>query len=457
MTEVEKIIEDPTRVVHFVGVAGTGMSALAQYRVLRGGRATGSDRDFDRGELVATRACLEASGVRIVPQDGSGVDGADVVVASTAVESAIPDLARARDRGVATLHRAELLALHARGSSIAVAGSSGKSTVTAMLFHILLELGRDPSLITGGAVRSLRSATCLGNARAGNGPLVFEADESDGSLVRYWPETAVLLNLHRDHMELDRVLEQYRTLRAQTSGAFVVSDQPELRDLAQGAITFGFSSGVDVRGEILELERNRCRLRVGGARVTLPVPGRHNAWNALAAIATARALGVRNEDAGAALTSFAGVLRRFEIVGTRRGVEVVDDFAHNPEKILAVMTLAQSRARRVLVLFQPHGFAPTRFARNGIVDAFHRLLRPNDRLWLAPIYFAGGTVARDIASDDLVADLNGRGVPAALAPDRGTWVREIASVARDGDTVLILGARDPTLPALGRDVLGALS
>ncbi|MFG0315997.1 MAG: glutamate ligase domain-containing protein [Planctomycetota bacterium JB042] len=444
-------LDDPRAVLHFVGVGGSGMSALAQHRAFGGGRASGSDRGIDGGGLVEERGALEAAGVEVVPQDGSGVDGADVVVASTAVEAAIPDLVRARERGVPIVHRADLLAaLVSSGPSIGIAGSSGKSTVTAMVFEILRHAGRDPGLITGGRLVSLLEQGRLGNAWRGAGPLVFEADESDGSLVKHRPEVGVVLNLHRDHMPDEAVLEQYRAYREHVRGTFLVSGDAPLEPLRDGAVVYALEDEPT-------LEADRVRFEVDGVPVELPLPGRHNAENARAAIAVAAAVGVDPRTSAKALRAYRGVHRRYERIGEARGVVVVDDFAHNPRKLRAVLETAAGRGGRVLAWWQPHGFAPTRFLKDELIDAFAEAVRPDDRLWLAPIYFAGGTVSRDVASDDLVAALVRRGTPAALAVERDRWIDEVRATARDGDVVLVLGARDPTLPALARRVLERLS
>jgi len=446
----------PTQTLHFVGLAGSGMSALAQYLALAGRRVTGSDRAFDRGEQSTDRQTLQSLGIEILPQDGTGAAGADLLVRSTAVETDIPDLVRARELAVPCCHRAELLAELLNGPSLAVAGSSGKSTVVAMVFEILLHAGRDPGLITGGRLRSLVSEHSLGNARFGRGPLVVEADESDGSLVRHAPEAALILNLHRDHMETDQVLEQFLRFREQTRGNVVLSDDENLAPLWPGALLFGQSPRADLRAEQLTLTRDGSRFSVRGVPFRLPVPGSFNAWNGLAAAALCFAVGVELEVAAAALARFQGVLRRFERLGAAGGVEVVDDFAHNPVKLRAALRLAQQRSARVLALFQPHGFAPTRFQRTELVEMFQGTLRPQDRLWLAPIYFAGGTVKREISSADLVRDLKERGAPAFEAPDREAWIEAVRREARSGDTVLLLGARDPSLPELGRRLVRKL-
>jgi len=445
---------------HYVGVAGSGMSALAQFQALSGGQATGSDRTFDRGGAPAIRAALARAGVALTPQDGSGVTAAtDALIVSTAVEDTVPDVGAARRRHVPIFHRSELLAaLVAAHRTIAVAGTSGKSTVVAMVFELLRAAGRDPSLVTGGDLRALAAGGYLGNAWAGSTEwLVVEADESDGSLVRYEPAIGVVLNLEKDHKEESEVRAMFETFRARTREAFVVGDGENLEALRAGALVFGFGPAAAVRAEEVTLGPGASDFAVAGARFHLPVPGRHNVENALAALAACRAAGLDTSLLAAPLAAFRGVARRFQVLGTARGVTVVDDFAHNPAKIRAALATAHlAGPRRVLAVFQPHGFGPTRFLRPDLVAAFADRLAPADRLWLLDIFYAGGTATKDISAADLAADIRARGKDAASVPDRAALVAEIAAVAAPGDLVLVMGARDPSLSDLCREILARL-
>jgi len=448
--------------LHFAGVAGSGMSALAQFVAMKGGRASGSDRSFDRGQRPADRARLEGLGITISPQDGSGLAGdcAGLVV-STAVEAEVPDVAEARRRGVPVLHRSELLAhLVARHRTVAITGTSGKSSTVAMAFEILRGAGRDPSVITGGELASLQREGLWGNAWAGASDLlVIEADESDGSVVRYHPAVGVLLNLQKDHKEVEAVAAMFRAFRAQVREACVVGEAEDLREFAGGAEVVGFGPEASLRAEELVLDPEGSSFRVGEVPFRLAVPGRHNVENALAAIAACRALGVPLAAMAAPLASFQGVARRFQVLGTRGGITVVDDFGHNPAKVAASLRTAHLRVAatggRVLAVFQPHGFGPLKFLRADFVDAFAAELAPGDRLWLLEVFYAGGTVTRDISSADVVADLVARGVAAEMAPTREGLVACLAVEARPGDLILIMGARDPSLTDLARTLLEA--
>ena len=445
---------------HYAGLGGSGMSALAQFQVMTGGRASGSDRAFDRGERSEARAQLERLGIEVKPQDGSGLDrDCDALVVSTAVEEQVPDVAAARRLGIPVVHRSEVLARFvAERRTIAVSGTSGKSTVTAMTFEILRGAGRNPSVITGGELRLLEQQGLWGNAWAGRSNLlVIEADESDGSLVRYAPAVGVILNLQRDHKEMDEVAAMFAVLRARTREALVVGEDENLTPLAGGALVFGFGPRAQVRGEAIELGAAGSRFRVDDVPFRLPVPGRHNVANALAAIAACRTLDVPLADMAAPLARFEGVGRRFQHVGTAGGIEVVDDFAHNAEKIRAALATARLRGRRILAIYQPHGYGPTRFLRRAFVDTFSTDLGPDDRLWMLEIFYAGGTAQRDFSAADLVAEIAARGTAAEFAPSREALIARVVAKARAGDVVLVMGARDPSLSALARAILDAVA
>jgi UDP-N-acetylmuramate--alanine ligase len=424
--------------VHFVGAAGFGVSALAQFHVMGGGSATGSDRTFDAGGAAELRAKLEKLGIRIFPQDGSALDGTHAyAVVSTAIENDNKDLERVRALGLRLVHRADALSRHvAAHKTIAVAGTSGKSTVVAMIFEILEAAGLSPSVITGGALTSLERRGYVGNAFRGKSELlVVESDESDGTLVRYRPWLGVYLNMSKDHQEVAELRRLFAEFR---------------RNCAEW-----LDAGV-LRAESVEPGPAGSRFSVDGQGFSLPAPGLHNVENALAAIAACRKAGVTLPDCAKALAVFQGVSRRFERVGSRRDVEVVDDFAHNPAKVAAAMAAARLRAPRVLAVFQLHGFAPARFMKAEFLDAFAGSLGVGDVLWLPEIFYVGGTAAKDISAADYALELKARGKDVRFFADRAAVPADVAREARPGDLVLLMGARDPSLPRFARDLLAAL-
>jgi UDP-N-acetylmuramate--alanine ligase len=356
------------------------------------------------------------------------------------------------------VHRAELLA-HFVGDrrTLAITGTSGKSTTVAMAFEILRGAGLDPSVITGGELVALQLEGLWGNAWAGRSDLlVVEADESDGSVVNYHPAVGVILNLQRDHKEEHEVAAMFAAFRNQAREGFVVGEAANLGPFARGASVFGFGAGAQVQARDVRTGSYGSSFEVDQVSFRLAVPGRHNVVNALGAIAGCRALGVPLADMAGPLAGFQGVARRFQSLGSARGVEVVDDFGHNPAKIAASLRTAHQRARRVLAVFQPHGFGPLRFLRDELVATFAAELDPLDRLWFLEVFYAGGTAAKDISSGQVIAEIAGRGVQAAVAPSREALTATLAAEAGEGDLILVMGARDPSLTGFARGILAAL-
>lgn len=461
--------------LHFAGAAGSGMSALAQFHAFTGGFTTGSDRSFDEGGRQDIRRRLEGLGVVIVPQDGSFVKAGgsgrrcDAMVVSTAVEESVPDVMSARKDDLPIMHRSELLAHYVSShKTIAITGTSGKSTTTAMVYCILRGSGRNPALLTGGAVSELMAEGHIGNAFSPctsggtqNTLLVIEADESDGSVVRYHPWAGVVLNLGLDHKKPTEIMAMFRTFKANTQGPFLVSDQQALLEIQDSAIVFGIEPAGNLTNVVAEnvvLSPDCSDFRIGAVDFHLPVPGRHNVDNATAAIAACLEAEVELLEMVDPLADFSGVQRRFQLVGNAGGVDVIDDFAHNPDKIEAALATARQRTEgRVLAVFQPHGFGPTRFLREALIETFSHHLRPKDILWMPEIFFAGGTVARDISSGDLTSAVVQNGRDARFAPERQGIAQLLAHEAQAGDVILVMGARDPSLTGFCQEIVQKLA
>lgn len=457
------VVNEPKQALgalHFVGVAGSGMSALAQFAA--SDSISGSDRAFDRSQQPERRAQLENLGVRITPQDGSGISPECTgVVYSTAVEETVPDFAKAKELGLPLLHRSELLAFWVETMpTIAITGTSGKSTTTAMVFEILHRAGYAPSLITGGELRLLQEMGLWGNAYQSTSPgksiLVIEADESDGSVVRYKPSIGVILNLQKDHKEESIVMEMFRSFKGNIKDRLVLTDQANLAELQNGALTFGFSEKAHICGQEIELRPDRSSFLIDNTRFSLPIPGRHNIENALAAIAACQAYGLELAEMVEPLSRFKGVARRFQVVGETRGITVVDDFGHNPAKVAASIQTAKNRAARVLAVYQPHGYGPTRFLWHDFVESFSTHLGPQDQLHMLEVFYAGGTATRDFSAADLVKDIAAKGTNAHFAQSREALIGTLAKIAQGGDLILLMGARDPSLSQLARDIFQAV-
>jgi len=444
------------------------MAPLAILAASLGADVTGSDRNWDRGLALPVFSALRSGGVTLVPQDGSGViPELDALVHSTAVESENPDFVRAIDSNVTRIRRGTFLAeLASAKRAIAVAGTSGKSTVTAMIAHILVRAGLDPSFVGGGPAVDLPGAVPPGSLRLGRGDwFVVETDESDGSVAEFAPAIAVLTNLSRDHKEIDETARNFEKLLAKTRERVVFhcgdpvlqrivchESLPKLCVAVEGQATW---TRPDLLAEDVRLDPDRVRFRVSGTAVQVPAPGALTVENALLAIGGAVAAGIALEQAAPALADFAGVRRRLERIGSAEGVDVFDDFGHNPVKIRAALEALRPPGS-YWIYFQPHGYGPTRFFRDELIETFRSVLKPGDRLLLAPIYDAGGTADRSIRSEQLVEALRLLDIDATLAPIRADAARRMAEGARSGDRVVVMGARDDTLPGFAREILAAV-
>jgi UDP-N-acetylmuramate--alanine ligase len=450
---------------HFSGVAGVGMSPLAQLMRARGHTVQGSDRALDAGKSVEVGARLRALGIALVPQDGRGITAdLDRFVYSSAVEAETPEMRAARTLGVDCLPRPALLAevVNEAAPGVAVAGTSGKSTIVGMVAWLLQERRVPATVLGGAALVGTGSGACFA-AGPERGLVVAEADESDGTLVGYRAGLGLVHNISRDHTEIDALRAQFGTFAANCRRLLVNARCPEAAALGRRvtAVTYGAAAGAEAALSVESVGPVRARGAVvrEGVRVALdvPQPGLHNLENAAAAATIALELGLEPDAITEALARFPGVARRFEVIGTTAaGIRVVDDYAHNGEKLRAAITTAQSGAARVVAVFQPHGFGPARFLRPELRELLPALLRADDRFCYAEIFYAGGTVARDISSRMLAGDL-----PASLAcgyaADHEAAGRWAVAQARPGDTVIVMGARDPDLPRLARTIYAALS
>ncbi len=444
--------------LHFTGIMGSGMSAIAQYLAWKGQAITGSDRIAFADEMKGTREKLELCGCNVFPQDGSGITSAtEALVISTAIEVDNPDIAAARKLGIPIFHRSDVLAaLVASHRAIAVCGTSGKSTVTALVFEILRACGKSPSVIAGASLLRLSEEGLLGNAfRGDSGILVMEADESDGTLVKYLPETAVFLNISKDHQSVSRALELFERLAGQTPLVIKNEDDPGLKSI-RAAQRFGLSDGADFRPDAVQAVTPAVRFTLKGTDFELPLPGCHNLSNALAALCVCQSQGCNPGQMVEPLREFRGVMRRFSVSRTPKGVTVIDDYAHNPDKIKAALLTARDFGARIFAVFQPHGYGPTRFLKDELVETFAQLIRGTDEIYFLPIYYAGGTVKKDISSEDLADWVRERGVMSYAPQGRKGLLADLAQRVKPGDAVILMGARDPTLSVLAQEIRDSL-
>ncbi|CAA7627511.1 Mur ligase family protein [Magnetospirillum sp. SS-4] len=455
----------------FCGIGGSGMLPLALIVQARGLAVAGSDRSLDQGRTAPKFDFLRARGIALHPQDGSGIAGPHVVlVTSAAVEESVPDVQAARRAGARLMTRAEVLAqlFNAAPLAIGVAGTSGKSTTTGMIGWLLHQAGRDPTVMNGAVMRNFITAdTPFASALVGGGDaFVAEVDESDGSIARYRPTVAVLNNIALDHKSMDELRTLFGDFVAKASMAVLNLDNAETRALAGRVasgqrITYSLDDpSADLLAQDIVPAADGVAFAVaeGGNRagLRLGVPGRHNVANALAAVGAARALGLTLAEAVHALDGFAGIRRRLEVVGSIGGVTVIDDFAHNPDKLAASFDTLHAFPGRLLVMFQPHGFGPLKLMKDEFIATFAARLGPDDLLLLPdPVYF-GGTVDRAVTSADIAEGVRARGRDALALGDRARCGDVLVERARPGDRVVVMGARDDTLSTFAAEILARI-
>ena len=439
---------------HLIGIGGVGMSALATALLRLGDEVTGADRTLGTPNV----RFLESLGIRVFPDDGSGVDAAtDEVIVSTAIEESNAGLRKAKELGIPVTHRAKALARTLAGYKlVAVVGTCGKSTVTAMLGHVLAECGLDPMCVNGANVPGWEGAVRFGKGQYA----VAEVDESDKSLVAFKPHAAIVTNASADHYskeEMDEVFD-----------AFVKDCEGPVVDGRTGEEGCGVAR---LRG------CGVARLRGCGVeelQKVLPLPGKHNLQNAIMAVLMAKALGVAEEDAIAAMKTFRGVERRLQLISkpltpappqprnlaiSQPSLSVYDDYAHNPEKLKAMWTtLAEKYPQGICVVWRPHGYAPLRKMMDALAAMFAETVRPQDKLLLLPVYDVGGTTDRSVNSDALVEKLQAASFrlqvsgacPVELVADLDAAFAWCAAHKGDFAAFVTCGARDPGLPGLAK-------
>ncbi|MDB5492280.1 MAG: UDP-N-acetylmuramate--alanine ligase [Micavibrio sp.] len=455
----------------FVGIGGSGMSALADLIRRQGNVVSGSDRGHDHGDVPDKFATLAQSGMTLHKQDGSGVDqSVNFVVVSSAVEESIPDIQNARKLNIPVIKRAELLSsLFNKARGIGIAGTSGKTTTTGMTGWMLHAMGLDPTIANGGIMPNFvgHPQSLMGNAVGGKGDLfVAEMDESDGTISFFNPEIAVLNNITLDHKPFSVIEPLFADYLTRARMAVVNLDDPRAAKMANvHPLTITYA----VDNPAATLFATNLQHQQGGISFTLndrtngtswpcnlPVPGRHNVSNALAAFSVAKALNQPLDKAVTALEAFKGIKRRMEVLGTAGGVTVIDDFGHNPDKIAATLDTLTAHPGRVIVMFQPHGFGPMKMMRKELVEAFTKGLRKGDTLTMPEIFYAGGTVTKDISSNDLIGDITAGGRDAHFFQTRDDAGAFMLANAKAGDRIVIMGARDDTLSEFAKDILQKL-
>ena len=442
----------------FIGIAGTGMSALAQYLKGIGKNVSGSDRYFNSNDFNNTKIKLQAEGIACFEQNGEGINAStELIIVSTAVEDTVPEIRKAKDLSIPIIKRSELLALISQSKkTIAVGGTSGKSTTVAMLFEILEYAGLEPGLISGAGLTRLIKQGKIGNAKVGKGEwLIIEADESDGSIVQYQPEIGLLLNIDKDHKDLPELIKLFSEFRNNSKIFSVNRSHVLAKELSQNSLQdYSANENFPVGYVAEHFEQNGFVIlfTVNGTNFSLNALGKHNMENALAAATAASLAGVDLKVAAEALKQYEGIYRRHQVIGNRNGVWLIDDYAHNPAKCAASIKACQPVAPKLIAWFQPHGYAPTKFLRNDYVSEIAAALRPGDEIWMSEIFYAGGTTTKDISANDLITDLKTLNKNAFFVEHRNDFPEAVHSHLTADCVVLLMGARDPGLEEFAKYV-----
>jgi UDP-N-acetylmuramate--alanine ligase len=431
--------------VHLMGVGGIGMAGVARLLAARGLHVSGCDSGSPR-----TLDWLRACGVAVVTgHNPAHLDDADWAIYSPALQPQHPERLAAEKRGIPLFRRGQVLPVLAeQWKTIAVSGTHGKTTTSSMIAHILRACGADPAWCIGGELPPEGAPAGIGASEW----LVIEADESDGTLVHYFPEIAVITNIEFDHMEhfgsKEAMVDTFRVFAQQARGAVAYcADDPEaarVGALTQG-VSYGFSDRADYQAQIQEQGPSGTRFAVRApngceATVWLPLPGRHNVLNALGALAACDRCGIAQAPAGAALASFALPKRRFELVAEARGIRVIADYAHHPSEIRALIDATrQAGADRIWAVFQPHRYTRTLALGADFPPAFDGVAG----VILAPVYAASEPKLAGGNSDDLLQHFQRHaGAPAELANNLEDAAARIVSRWAAGDWVLVVGAGD---------------
>ncbi len=434
-----------------------------------GHRVSGSDRSYDQGRTPEKFQWIERQGIALYPQDGSGVTpDIDYVVISKAVEDTVPDIAAAKAKGIPILKRADMLIelFNAAKTRIAITGTSGKTTTTGMTGFLLKEAGIDPTVMNGGIFRNFADRNPYSTAFVGAGDVfVTEVDESDGidMVVRYTPDIAVLHNVTLDHQPMEELKAMFAGFLAKTKTALLNAEDLNVMTLARefdGRIVT-YSADPDIAADLSVVESTLradgvdAVIDMRGQRIDLhlQVPGRHNLSNALAAIAVGVEAGLPPEICADILSRFTGIRRRMEIVGTKGGITVMDDFAHNPDKIAATLGTLRAFPGRLHIFFQPHGYGFLKVVGPELGQSFAAHLGEGDALYMVEPLYLGGTVDRSVSAQSVVDDIVRQGKTARLMPDRAAVKTAILNAARPGDRIVIMGARDDTLSGFAAEIL----
>ena len=447
--------------IGFCAVSGNGMSPLAQILKLSGHEIYGSDISFDQGRDAFRKQALNSVGIILRPQDGSMIekDNIEKLIVSSAINNNNPDILAAQKKGIKIQKRSELLAelFQQYPRNIAVGGTCGKSTTTAMIGYILDKLNYKPCMINGAFLKNYSASDGLPNFIYNQGDIcVIEADESDGSIRNYNSYLGIINNISHDHEPLEILMEYFQTYADKCQTLLINADCPNASQIKHKHI-IRFST-LDKNADFYasEIKSNPLNVsyKLNNKQYSLPLIGKFNVYNALAAISACSILGISGEDAAKTLESFQGVQRRLELIGTKNEISVFLDFAHNAEKIEASLSALKEFSGRLIVMYQSHKpmSARTTGEEDGVV--FGKYIKADDILLMPEIYMRDPIQDQDISGSDLIQHAKNNGVKNAYFIPTKEEIRQfILSHAQAGDRIVIMGARDNSLPQFSRDIL----
>ena len=450
----------------FCGISGNGMSPLAQILSLKGYEVSGSDRSFDAGLDADRRQALENMGIKIIPQDGSAITEDMEVYTSAALDDSNPDVKAAHKLGISIKKRSDLLAkIFAEYEyGIAVGGTSGKTTTTAMIGYILDMLQKKPCMINGGMLRNYEASKGLPNFIYNQDKIcVIEADESDGSICKYHPNIGLINNISHDHTSMEKLREYFTVFAKNCKDAIIVNDDCELtRKMQHPKKTVTFSTKnpqADFYAGNIKFLPNGIEYTFKNKAFNLQLFGAFNVSNALAAIAACAQTGVNPLEAAKVLEGFTGIKRRLEIVGTTpNNITLIDDFAHNPSKIGSSLGALKEYEGRLIVMYQSHSPFSAQNTGSEVAEVVARTLGKDDIFLMPEVFMLNKETDKGITAANIVKEIKADGFANALFLDTQSAVHDyILQNAREGDRIVIMGARDNTLPDFSRRLLKELS
>lgn len=446
------------------------MLPLAMIIKGQGHDVSGSDRSHDQGLNGNKFHWINKQGIKLFPQDGSGLTMGMILVVSTAIEASIPDVKRAQDLGLKIIKRADLLSslFNAAEMRIGIAGTSGKSTTTGMVSYALSRLDKNPTMMNGAVVKDFvidqnPYATFL---NGDSNLFISEIDESDGSIALYNPSIAVINNIALDHKPLNELIPLFVNYAAKAEQVVLPYNAPYIDEVkaeisANKVIWFGFDARADFFAtDLRHYDKTLSALihhKDQKETLSLNVIGEHNMMNALATLSVLHALGFSLAKSCKALSNFSGIKRRMEIVGrSAQNITVIDDFAHNPDKITASLKTLKHHQGRLIILFQMHGFGPLRLMREELARVFGHYLSPDDLLYMPEVLYLGGTVDRSYTAKDFIDELKHTHTLSYWFETRDDAVEDILRQAKPHDRIIIMGARDDTLSDVTKFILSSL-